>query len=140
MKAMTAEKIAKKENPTAKSIMSEISKNSLINGKIMAHNGILTTVYLAVMALIFIGACHLANVISAAMIGYYGAYDTSTIAGALVFQMCMLMTAGFCLFFAFKLENAVIRALKKRLWHRDGDAITSVHISEKETKKSNKGE
>lgn len=137
MKGNVVKSSKRTENVTGKEIVSKITRNSILNSKILIHNGILAMLYGMAMFLTGTVIVYLSNICTAFFMGRFGVFEIDTLyeyyTGAdaieryvltnmpqlLIFLTTIISTVGVCLFFGFKIENALISNLKKRLWHKD---------------------
>lgn len=105
-----------KEN---KSIWQTAKKEAVIGSKIFLHNGIVAAVFFAMMFIVAFIAIEVAYLGVALMIGYTGAWAMTTVADMLTMYTTLGMVCAIVLFFTFKIENNLIRALNRRWWRKD---------------------
>ena len=103
------------------------------------HNGIVAAVFFAMMFIVAFIAIEVAYLGVALMIGYTGAWAMTTVADMLTMYTTLGMVCAIVLFFTFKIENNLIRALSKRWWRKDketgeidkGGRMVKVNIEDK---------
>lgn len=89
--------------------------------KITAHNGLIAIVYGLCMFLVFYVALQVAFYGVAFLSGTTGAFAMETAADVLTVYVIVAMVCGFCMFFSFGIEKALIRAMKRRFWKSGKD-------------------
>ena len=99
----------------------DIMKGGVTGSGILAHNGIVALVWGAAMLIVAYVALQAAFYFVAVIAGSTGAYAMETAADLLTIYVALAMVCGFDLFFAFKIENRLIRAMKRRFWHKAPD-------------------
>lgn len=119
MSKLTKFNKTKKSGSQGAEILKTMTKNGITDGKIWAHNTLIAFIYIMVMLLVAIMALELAYAGVALSIGYSGAYGLTSVADMLTMYTTLIMVCGIVLFFVFKIESALIRAMSKRFWHKN---------------------
>ena len=112
-----------KKMQAEKSAVKTAFKKSSIRGKIWAHNGFIAIIFGLAMALTCIIATEGALMIAGFAIGKMNRGQFSTPADMIAAGIALIMTCSFVLFFAFKLENILIKGMKRRFWHSSADGL-----------------
>jgi len=89
--------------------------------KMVAHNSLYTAIYGGVMVFVAFFLIKIAGVIASFVVGYETTGLMNTVGDLVMTYVIIIMSCGFTLFFGIKLENVLLKALKKRLWFmKDG--------------------
>lgn len=112
--------IRKRDNSEYRSKLKDIAHNSAITSKIMMHNGFMVIIFGLAMLLTAVAALELEYMAAGFAIGKSTNGAFSTLSDIVIVAVSILITSAFVLFFAFKIENALMKGCKSRFWHRDG--------------------
>ena len=115
-------KEAQEKTSRSGALLAKMARDGAIGSKILAHNGFIAAVYALAMFLVAYVALQAAFYFVAFLAGSTGAYQMADQADVLTVYVIIAMICGFCLFFAFAIERALMRAMAARFWHRDPDA------------------
>lgn len=113
-KAGSAEKVSE-----GGALLKNMARDGAIGSKILAHNGFIAILYVLAMALVAYASLQAAFYFVAILAGSTGAYLMATEADVLTVYVIIAVVCGFDLFFSFKIESALIRAMSGRFWHKD---------------------
>lgn len=86
---------------------------------VLSHNGIVLCAWACLMFLVAYVALQAAFYFVAIVLGQTGGILMETAVDVITVYVVIAMVCAFDLFFAFKLENACIRAMKRRFWKVD---------------------
>lgn len=109
----------KSENGARFGVLKKFGADSLRSSKILAHNGVVVIAWAVPMFLVAYVALQAAFYAAAVVLGQTGGILMETPVDVVTTYIVIAMVCAFDLFFAFKLENAAIRAMKRRLWRAD---------------------
>lgn len=101
------------------SLLKKMASDGATASRILVHNGIIAGIYGFVGFLVCYATLQIAFYFVAILAGSTGAYLMETQADVLTAYVILAIVCGFCLFFAFQLEKAVMRAAKRRFWRKD---------------------
>lgn len=95
-----------------------------LRSKVWVHNGIIVGVYGLCMVLTIMFAVEFAMMFVAFIIGSQNAAVLSDLTDMIAIYVAIVMGSGITMFFTFKLENALIAAIKRRMWRiSNGDIV-----------------
>lgn len=115
----------KENNRKSSQILKKMAHDGAISTKIAMHNSFIALVYIMIMLIVAVATTQVAYAGVALSIGYAGAAALETVADMLTMYVTIAMVCGVILFFTFKIENLLIKAMSDRFWHYDhkNDAI-----------------
>lgn len=114
----------KETNKEGKNKMKNIMQDTKLTSKVLIHNGVIAIIYGFIMLGVAIIAINMSMMLIGYTVGSQGTVAINTIADMLSIYMSLIMIGGLVLFFTFKIENAIIAAIKKRMWHiSDGEIV-----------------
>lgn len=100
-------------------ILKKMAQEGAAGTKILVHNGIIAGIYGLAGFFVCYAALQVAFYFVAILAGSTGAYLMETQADVLTAYVILAMVCGFCLFFAFQAEKAIMRAASRRFWRKD---------------------
>ena len=107
----------KSTNNEEKTKMKSVIANTKVTSKMLIHNGLIAAIYGFVLLFVAILAVNISMMAIGYTVGSQGIVAINTVADMLSMYMSLIMIGGLVLFFTFKIENAIIAAAKKRMWH-----------------------
>lgn len=114
-------KATKRDNKSSnKETLKKMAKDNKTSAKIAVHNGFITLVFALAMFLTCIVATETTFAVVGLTVGNAckGSFEMAADMMIVIF-VAVIMVCGFALFFAIKIENWLISAMRKRLWHKD---------------------
>ena len=97
--------------------MKSVIANTKATSKVLIHNGLIAAIYGFALLFVAILAVNISMIAIGYTVGSQGVVAINTISDMLSMYMSLIMVGGLVLFFTFKIENAIIAAAKKRMWH-----------------------
>lgn len=114
----------KEINKEEKTKMKRIMQDTKLTTKVLIHNGLIALIYGFIMLCAAIIAVNMSMMLIGYVVGSQGTVALNTIADMLSIYMSLIMVGGLVLFFTFKIENSLIAATKRRMWHVvDGEIV-----------------
>lgn len=106
-------------NSDMKAELKKIAADGAKSTKIMMHNGFTALVFALAMTLTCMMAVEIAFMASGFVVGSSMVASGDTYSELIVTFVTVAMVCGFALFFAFKIENALMSGMRNRFWHKD---------------------
>ena len=107
----------KSTNNEEKTKVKSVIANTKATSKVLIHNGLIAAIYGFALLFVAILAVNISMIAIGYTVGSQGVVAINTISDMLSMYMSLIMVGGLVLFFTFKIENAIIAAAKKRMWH-----------------------
>ena len=101
--------------------MREIAKDSATTVKISMHNALISLIFAMAMLLLCVALTEISFAITGVVIGSVNQGAFETLADLIVVIVTAAMVCGFAMFFGFKIQNMLIKAMKARYWHKGED-------------------
>lgn len=86
---------------------------------VLAHNGVIALVWAMAMFLVAYADLQLSFFVVAFILGETGGIMMQTSVDVITVYVTIAMGCGFCLFFGFAVEKALMRAMGRRFWRVD---------------------
>ena len=109
----------KSENGERLGTLKKFWADGFRTSKILAHNGAVAIAWAVPMILAAYIALQGAFYLVAIVLGQTGGILMETAVDVITVYVVIAVVCGFDMFFAFKIENAAIRAMKRRFWKAD---------------------
>ena len=115
-------KNAVKKTSQSGELLKKMGHEGAIGTKIAIHNSLILAVFVTVMIIIAIVALELAYMFTALTLGYNGAFTMQSTADLLTVYITIAIVCAFTCFFAFRIENLIMKAMGRRFWKYDKKA------------------